>query len=142
MIITFHRQMRGVVVVGDIKENEILPQLAFLNQLPNKKVTIPTMSAKGVEVAKTKIYLVDVPNAAQTEFRIGYVTATPYDATGNYYRSYLTNYPLGGAFNSRLNLNLREEKGWTYGARSGYDAINIRVRLPLAAASEQTLQIV
>src|SRR5882762_8314926 len=31
------------------------------------------------------------------------------------------NYTLGGAFNSRLNLNLREEKGWTYGARSGFD---------------------
>jgi zinc protease len=31
------------------------------------------------------------------------------------------NYVLGGAFNSRLNLNLREDKGWTYGARSGFD---------------------
>ena len=30
------------------------------------------------------------------------------------------NYPLGGDFNSRLNLNLREDKGWTYGARSGF----------------------
>jgi zinc protease len=30
------------------------------------------------------------------------------------------NYALGGAFNSRLNLNLREDKGWTYGARSGF----------------------
>lgn len=63
-----------------------------------------------------------MPNAAQTEFRIGYVSAIPYDATGDYYRSYLTNYPLGGAFNSRINLNLREDKGWTYGARSGFDA--------------------
>ncbi|WP_147201903.1 M16 family metallopeptidase [Segetibacter aerophilus] len=111
-----------VVIVGDIKENEILPQLAFLNKLPNKPVTLPTVPAKGIDVAKTKVYLVDVPNAAQTEFRVGYVTATPYDATGEYYRSYLTNYPLGGGFNSRLNLNLREDKGWTYGARSGFDA--------------------
>ncbi|HSU49214.1 MAG TPA: pitrilysin family protein [Segetibacter sp.] len=111
-----------VVVVGDIKENEILPQLGFLNQLPNKKVTLPSIPAKGVQVAKTKIYLVDVPNAAQTEFRVGYATGTPYDATGDYYRSYLTNYPLGGAFNSRLNLNLREDKGWTYGAQSRFDA--------------------
>jgi zinc protease len=31
------------------------------------------------------------------------------------------NYPLGGAFNSRLNLYLREDKGWTYGARSSFD---------------------
>jgi zinc protease len=34
----------------------------------------------------------------------------------------LLNYPLGGDFNSRLNLNLREDKGWTYGARSGFAA--------------------
>ena len=30
------------------------------------------------------------------------------------------NYTLGGAFNSRINLNLREDKGYTYGARSGF----------------------
>ncbi len=110
-----------VVIVGDIKENEILPQLAFLSQLPNKPVTLPSIPANGAPVEKTKIYLVDVPNAAQTEFRVGYVTGTPYDATGDYYRSYLTNYPLGGAFNSRLNLNLREDRGWTYGASSRFD---------------------
>jgi zinc protease len=43
-----------------------------------------------------------------------------YDATGDYYKAYLSNYLLGGAFNSRINLNLRENKGYTYGARSGY----------------------
>jgi len=43
-----------------------------------------------------------------------------YDATGEYFRSYLTNFPLGGAFNARLNINLREDKGWTYGASSGF----------------------
>ncbi len=32
------------------------------------------------------------------------------------------NYPLGGAFNSRINLNLREDKGWTYGARSYFSS--------------------
>jgi zinc protease len=69
-------------------------------------------------VDKTRLYLVDVPKAAQTEFRIGAVTGLKYDATGEYYRAILTNYALGGAFNSRLNLNLREDKGWTYGARS------------------------
>ncbi len=38
----------------------------------------------------------------------------------NIIKAFLTNYALGGAFNSRLNLNLREDKGWTYGARSGF----------------------
>ena len=43
--------------------------------------------------------------------------ALPYDATGEYYKSGIMNYILGGAFNSRINLNLREDKGYTYGAR-------------------------
>ncbi len=108
-----------VVVVGDIKEEEILPKLSFLNNLPNKKVAIPKIEA-APQVEKTKIYLVDVPKAAQTEFRVGYVTGLKYDATGEYYKAGLMNYALGGAFNSRLNLNLREDKGWTYGARSRF----------------------
>ena len=33
-------------------------------------------------------------------------------------KSRVMNYPLGGAFNCRLNLDLREDKGWTYGARA------------------------
>ena len=110
-----------VVVVGDIKETEILPKLAFLSKLPNKPVAIPSIATVPV-VEKTKIYLVDVPKAAQTEFRVGYVTGMKYDATGEYFKSGLMNYILGGAFNSRLNLNLREDKGWTYGARSGFTA--------------------
>jgi zinc protease len=44
----------------------------------------------------------------------------PYDATGEYYKTTLMNFVLGGAFNSRINLNLREDKGYTYGARSGF----------------------
>lgn len=110
-----------VVVVGDIKEDEILPKLSFLGKLPNKKIDIPAIAAVPV-VDKTKIYLVDVPKAAQTEFRVGYVTGMKYDATGEYFKSGLMNYNLGGAFNSRLNLNLREDKGWTYGARSGFSS--------------------
>ena len=46
--------------------------------------------------------------------------ALPYDATGEYYRANVMNYTLGGAFNSRINYTLREEKGWTYGARSRF----------------------
>ncbi len=108
-----------IVVVGDVTEAEILPKLAFLNKLPNKKITVPVAAAKST-IEKTKIYLVDVPKAAQSEFRVGYVTDLKFDATGDFYKAGLMNYALGGAFNSRLNLNLREDKGWTYGARSGF----------------------
>ncbi|RYZ30286.1 MAG: insulinase family protein [Chitinophagaceae bacterium] len=108
-----------VVVVGDVTEAEILPKLSFLDKLPKKKITLPKIDPTP-QVDKTKVYLVDIPKAAQSEFRVGYATGLKYDATGDYYKSYLTNFPLGGAFNSRINLNLREDKGWTYGARSSF----------------------
>ena len=112
-------QNARVVVVGDVKENEILPQLSFLNKLPNKNIKYAT-PAKAALIDKTKIYLVDVPKAAQTEFRVGTPTNLLYDATGEFYKLGLVNYSIGGDFNSRLNLNLRENKGWTYGARSSF----------------------
>jgi zinc protease len=62
--------------------------------------------------------MVDIPKAAQSQFRVGYATGLKYDATGDFYKATLMNYTLGGDFNSHLNLNLREDKGWTYGARS------------------------
>lgn len=108
-----------IVVVGDITEAEILPKLTFLDKLPRKKITLARVNPVP-QVDKTKVYLVDVPKAAQSEFRVGYATGLKWDATGDYYKAYLMNFPLGGAFNSRLNLNLREDKGWTYGARSGF----------------------
>ena len=110
-----------VVVVGDITQAEIEPRLAFLNKLPNKKINQPVIGNTPA-IGKTKIYLVDVPRAAQTEFRIGYVTGLKYDATGDYYKAGLMNYVLGGGFNGHLNMNLREDKGWTYGARSSFNS--------------------
>jgi zinc protease len=110
-----------VVVVGDIKEKDILPKLTFLDKLPNKKIEMPAIAAKPKETDKSRIYLVDIPKAAQTEFRIGYATGLKYDATGEFYKTGLMNYALGGGFNGRLNINLREDKGWTYGARSTFD---------------------
>jgi zinc protease len=105
-----------LVVVGDIKETEALEKLDFLKNLPDKEMKLPSLAA-APKIDKTKIYLVDVPKAAQTEFRVGYVTGLKYDATGEFFKVGLMNYALGGAFNSRVNLNLREDKGWTYGAR-------------------------
>jgi len=111
-----------VVVVGDVKQEEVLPKLSFLDKLPKKKIELPAANGGASSIDKTKVFMVDIPKAAQSQFRVGYATGQKYDATGNYYRSMLLNYPLGGDFNSRLNLNLREDKGWTYGARSGFSA--------------------
>ena len=110
-----------VVIVGDIKQAEALQKLSFLNKLPNKKVTLPEVNATPT-VVKTKVYMVDVPKGAQTEFRVGYNTGLKWDATGESYRTRLMNFALGGGFNGRLNINLREDKGWTYGARSAFNA--------------------
>jgi zinc protease len=106
-----------LVVVGDVTESEILGKLSFLNKLPNKEIKLPPIPS-AMKVDKTRIYLVDVPKAAQTEFRVGGVTGLKYDATGEYYRLMLANFALGGGFNGRVNINLREDKGWTYGART------------------------
>ena len=110
-----------VVVVGDITEKEMLPKLAFLDKLPRKKIELKKPDPTPA-VDKTKVYLVDIPKGAQTEFRVGYATGLKYDATGEYFKAQLMNFPLGGGFNGRVNLNLREDKGWTYGARSSYSA--------------------
>jgi zinc protease len=109
----------NVVIVGDVKEKEILPQLDFLKQLPEREITLPDLPT-APKVEKTKIYVVNIPHAAQTEFRVGYVTNLKYDATGDFYKATLSNYNLGGGFNARFNIRLREDKGWTYGARSGF----------------------
>ena len=57
--------------------------------------------------------------AAQTSLRLAH-PSIPYDALGRFYRSQLANFPLGGNFDSRINLNLREDKGWTYGSSTGF----------------------
>lgn len=115
----------NVIVVGDINKKDISKKLNFLRKFNNQ--SLPDVDARSLSMpAKTAtnntVYIVDVPGAAQTEFRIARVTGRKYDYNGEHYKSTVLNYPLGGAFNSRLNLYLREEKGWTYGARSGFSA--------------------
>ena len=114
----FSASVADIVIVGDTEQKVIMPKLAFLNKWQAKLVQIPADS-KAASIEKTKIFLVNKDKAAQSEIRIGYL-ALPYDATGEYYRAGLMNYILGGAFNSRINLNLREDKGYTYGAGSGF----------------------
>lgn len=108
-----------LVVVGDISEKEVLKSIGFLKKWKGEKVTMPSLP-KIPSVKETKVYLVDKEKAPQSEIRIGYMTDLKYDVTGDYFKSYLMNYTLGGAFNSRINLNLREDKGFTYGARAGF----------------------
>jgi zinc protease len=108
----------NVVIVGDVSEGEIMPKLEFLKNWRKKEVALPSIASAASPVEKTQIYLIDKYKAAQSEIRVGYLSM-PYDYNGKFFKATVMNYPLGGHFNSRLNLNLREDKGFTYGIRSG-----------------------
>ncbi|MBY6018074.1 insulinase family protein [Halomonas denitrificans] len=120
----YQKQFRAgnaeMVVVGDLNESQLMAALAPLSQWQGDKSQWPTM-APLPQLGGPVVYLLDKPGSAQSVIRIGKRTV-PYDATGEHFLSTLMNYPLGGAFNSRINLNLREDKGYTYGARSGFNA--------------------
>ena len=69
------------------------------------------------DVPTTEINFVDVPNAVQTELAV--MSVSPLKMTDeDYHAALVTNYILGGAFGSYLNMNLREANGYTYGATS------------------------
>ena len=110
----FAPNISNLVIVGDIEKDAILGKLDFLNSWEKKDVVYPTEPATPKPGA-TKIYLVDKKDAAQSEIRMGYLSM-PFDATGDYYKAKLMNFNLGGNFNSRINQDLREDKGWTYGS--------------------------
>lgn len=86
------------------------------------------------EAAQPGIVLVDRPGSGQSEIRIGGLglrRGDPEEPTAR-----VTNAILGGLFNSRLNMNLREDKGWTYGARSELSMRRSRGPWTLRAAVE------
>ena len=108
----------SIIVVSDLDEAAISKAFAPLAKWEGAEVAKAAVK-RFPELKGSTLYFIDKPDAAQSEIRIG-KRALPFDATGEYYRAGLMNYALGGAFNSRINLNLREDKGYTYGARSGF----------------------
>jgi predicted Zn-dependent peptidase len=66
----------------------------------------------------TTVYIVDKPGAAQSTFMIGLVG--PPRSTKDYFALRVMNNLFGEQFQSRLNANIREEKGWSYGVGSGF----------------------
>lgn len=78
------------------------------------------------------VTLVARPGAAQAELRVGH--AGPVRTTPDYFALLLGNAVLGGLFGSRLNLNLRERHGYTYGAHSGFDWRRFRAPFSMDAA--------
>ncbi len=110
--------MANIIIVGDISQDAALPKLGFLEQWRSDTYAIPAYT-EFPDLSEPKLYFVDDPGAAQTV--VSYIKhAMPYDALGEYFKANLMNFPLGGMFNSRINLNLREDKGYTYGARTRF----------------------
>jgi predicted Zn-dependent peptidase len=70
-------------------------------------------------MAAPRVLLVDRPGAPQSELRIGHLG--PPRGTSDYHALVTLNAALGGQFKSRINHHLRETKGYTYGARTGFD---------------------
>ncbi|MDO6679080.1 pitrilysin family protein [Shewanella sp. 4_MG-2023] len=124
-----------MVLVSDLSKQQVLPLLSPFAAWQGS-ASSPFVLPQLPELAGGTIYIIDKPDAAQSVINIG-KRALTYDATGDYFKSYLMNYPLGGAFNSRINLNLREDKGYTYGARSGFNGDSLVGRF-MASASVRT----
>ena len=110
-------------VVGDVSESEALAALEGLKEnWEAKEVTIPEFPIKN-DRDKASLYFVDVPNAKQSVINIGYIAMPRTDK--DFYPAEVMNYKLGGSFSGNVNLVLREEKGYTYGARSGFSGTKI-----------------
>jgi zinc protease len=105
-------------IIGDIDQASAIKKLGFLNKL-KAEPTMPLAKYKLPEIDKTRLYFVDKKGAPQSEIRVGYISLA-YDATDEFFKSTIMNYSFAGAFNSRINTILREEKGFTYGIRGGF----------------------
>ncbi|MCJ7579705.1 MAG: insulinase family protein [Candidatus Aminicenantes bacterium] len=107
-----------ITVVGDITQDEAMAAFGTLaKKWEPKAVEIPEYPMPESR-DKAAVYFVDVPNAKQSVILIGNLGLTALDP--DFYPVTVMNYKLGGNFNGFLNLVLREEKGYTYGARSGF----------------------
>ncbi len=120
-----------LVVVGDTTAKEIVPQLERLlgawkpGEVPRKNL------AAGSLPAGARVYLLDRPGSIQSVVIAGQLA--PPRANPQEIAQTAMNTVLGGAFTSRLNMNLREDKHWSYGARTSlFDARGPRPFFALA----------
>jgi zinc protease len=108
----------AIIIAGDVETRHIIETIEKLfgdwprGEEPPRPVVAPQ------QFDACRIYLIDRPAAVQSEIRIGHVGVAR--STSDYFALSVMNSLLGGVFNSRINMNLRERHGYTYGARSTF----------------------
>ena len=111
-------------IVGAITELDSKNNLASIGKKwAAKEVVIPSYLAENNR-DKASLYFVDIPGAKQSVLNIGYISMARTDK--DFYSAEVMNYKLGGSFSGNVNLILREEKGYTYGARTGFNGSKIK----------------
>lgn len=106
-----------IIVVGNLTEDEAVDH--FNKYLGGWNSALNSNSSFEVPKRKpTNFYFVHKENSAQSEIRVGHIAKKR--SAADYIPARIMNTILGGQFSSRINLNLREAKGFTYGAHSSY----------------------
>ena len=116
---TYYRPNNAtLLVVGDVRPDDVERRARELfGAWQRGTVPAPATGTSG-GAKNTTVVIVDKPGAAQTSFRLGGVGAPR--STSDYFPLQVMNTILGGSYTSRLNQNLRETHGYTYGAGSGF----------------------
>lgn len=109
----------ALVVVGDVEPSEVRALAArHFGDWQGAGLAMPAIPVAPARFADRRIVIVDRPGAVQSELRLGH-PGVPRSVEG-YEALVILNAILGGSFVSRLNMNLRERNGFTYGVRSGF----------------------
>jgi predicted Zn-dependent peptidase len=123
---SFHRayyrpENATVVAAGDVAPGTLLQMLETTFGGWKGSGDAPKIASlpEAPQLTKRQIYLIDKPGAAQSQIRIGWVGVPR--STPDYATLEVLNTVLGGSFTSRLNQNLRETHGYSYGASSAFD---------------------
>ena len=108
----------SVVVVGNMNLKSLQTELseAFRNWGVKTTVEEPLLNFTR---PKRKIFIINKNNALQTEIRTGHLSSKRSEK--DFFQKQIMNLALGGQFSSRLNLNLREKNGYTYGIHSRFN---------------------
>ncbi len=122
-IVSFYRMLfvpnnAALIVVGDTTPDAIIPVLESALKGWKPGSPVPRSLPEPPPAKPVTVYLVDKPGSAQSILSVGQVGVAR--STPDYFPLTVMNAILGGQFSSRINLNLREAKGYTYGARSSF----------------------